>query len=56
MFKMFVAESALKAVVLSDSAKPKASQSFLYKIMRELKRFYVITQNQWAKVLLRLSV
>lgn len=46
MFKMFIAESALRAVVLSESEKPKASQSSLYKIMRELKRFYVSKETE----------
>ena len=46
MFKIFVAESALKAVVLSESAKPKASQSSLYKIMRKRKKLYVSKETE----------
>lgn len=52
MFAIFISESALKAIVLSESKKPAASQSFLYKIMRELKKLYVSAESSdtsWGK-------
>ena len=37
MFNLYITESALKNIVLSEGQKPQESRSYLYKIMRRLR-------------------
>lgn len=52
MLAIFISESAFKTIVLSESTKPASGQSYLYRIMRELKKLYVSAESSdtsWAK-------
>ena len=57
MFRIFIEEAILKQVIDSESQKPKASRSYLYKVMRLLKTLYVSADepdNGWAEHLKQL--
>lgn len=41
MFRIFIAESALKRVIETEGCKPEINRSYLYKVMRQLKKLYV---------------
>lgn len=41
MFNLYITESALKNIVLSEGQKPLESRSYLYKIIRRLRVIYV---------------
>lgn len=51
MFRIFVEEAILKQVIDSESQKPEASRSYLYKVMKQLKKLYVSADapgKEWA--------
>ncbi|MBP5345724.1 MAG: hypothetical protein J6Y99_05890 [Bacteroidales bacterium] len=45
MFNLFISESALRAIVQTEEQKPKADQSYLYKIIRLLPKLYVSAES-----------
>lgn len=56
MFKIFIAETILKQVIETESKKPEASRSYLYKVMRMklMKKVYVSAEAPdlaWAKTM-----
>ena len=52
MFRIFIEETILKQVIDSESQKPEATRSYLYKVMRRLKKLYVSADEpdkDWAE-------
>ena len=57
MFRIFIEETILKKIIDSDSQKPEATRSYLYKVMKQLKKLYVSADapdKEWADNLKRL--
>lgn len=50
MFRIFIAETILKEIVETEGSKPEANRSYLYKVMKQLKKLYVsadIPDTEW---------
>ena len=45
MFKVFISEKNLKKVIQEEGAKPEASRSYLFKILKALKKPYVTQES-----------
>lgn len=54
MFRIFIAESVLKGIIETEGSKPEANRSYLYKVMKQLKKLFVSADNPdlaWAESL-----
>ena len=49
MFRVFITENNLKQIITSESQKPELSRSYLYKIIKAVKKPYVFSETKDAK-------
>lgn len=49
MFKIIISEPILKGIIEIEGNKPEDSRSFLYKVMKRLKKLYVPPRHSMGR-------